>query len=176
VFVSGPEVPRGPAEVRAASERWADSTLLTGQDATGAQVLEAADGAELWHIAAHGTHDGENPLFSALQLADGPLFGYDLDALKQVPRHVVLSACDLGLATVRQRDEALGMTAALLHAGAVSVVAGMARVADDAAFDVGDRLHVELRAGRPTADALATALDGADHSGPVPLVCLGAGW
>ncbi|HEX5510658.1 MAG TPA: CHAT domain-containing protein [Actinomycetales bacterium] len=176
VFVSGPEVERGPAEVRAAAERWAGPTLLTGEDATGSRVLEAADGADLWHIAAHGTHDGENPLFSALQLADGPLFGYDLDALKQVPRHVVLSACDLGLATVRQRDEALGMTAALLHAGAVSVVAGMARVADEAAFQVGARLHDELRAGRTTADALAAALDGAGEDQPVPLVCLGAGW
>ncbi|HEX5533169.1 MAG TPA: CHAT domain-containing protein [Actinomycetales bacterium] len=176
VFVSGPDVARGPAEVSSAAERWAGSTLLTGEDATGAKVLEAADGADLWHIAAHGTHDGENPLFSALHLSDGPLFGYDLDALKQVPRHVVLSACDLGLATVRQRDEALGMTAALLHAGAVSVVAGMARVGDEAAFEVGARLHDELQAGRTTADALAAALDGAGDDEPVPLVCLGAGW
>lgn len=181
VFVAGPDVERGPAEIRAAAEVWPGSTVLTGTDATGVSVLQAADGVPLWHIAAHGQHDRDNPLFSSIQLSDGALFGYDLDTLGQVPKHVVLSACDLGLATVRRRDEAIGMTAALLHGGAVSVVAGMARVSDQGAFEVGVRLHRGLRAGLSTAQALADALaDVAEQAGddvpPAPLVCLGAGW
>jgi len=182
VFVSGPDVHRGPAEVRAAGEVWPGSTVLTGSEATGVNVLKAADGVALWHMAAHGSHDRENPLFSSIQLADGALFGYDLDALGAVPQHVVLSACELGLAMVRRRDEAVGMTAALLHGGAVSVVSGVSRVADEAAFEVGVRLHKGLRTGLSTAQALAAAIAGAmtdsapDDEIAAPLVCFGAGW
>ncbi|WP_461023772.1 CHAT domain-containing protein [Thalassiella azotivora] len=178
VFVSGPGVERGPAEVAAAASVWPGSTLLTGEEATGPRVLAAADGAGLWHVAAHGQHDRENPLFSSVQLADGALFGYDLDGVSALPRHVVLSACDLGLSTVRSRDEAVGMTAALLHGGAVSVVAGTARVADLAASEVGVALHEGLRAGAGTSSALAAALVAVDDGTgvPPPLVCFGAGW
>lgn len=182
VFVAGPDVDRGPAEVRAASRVWPVSTVLTGDDATGANVLKAADGAALWHLAAHGSHDRDNPLFSSIQLVDGALFGYDIDSLGAVPQHVVLSACDLGLAVVRRRDEAVGMTAALLHGGAVSVVSGVSRVADEAAFEVAVRLHQGLRAGLSTAHALASAIAGAmtgsGSTGEIaaPLVCFGAGW
>ena len=69
-------------------------------------------------------HDQDNPLFSSLELAgrSGVRARPDPDAA--APRHVVLSACDLGLATVRPGGESLGMTAALLHGGTGSVVAG----------------------------------------------------
>ena len=33
------------------------------------------------HIAAHGRHAADNPLFSGLELADGALFGYDIDLI-----------------------------------------------------------------------------------------------
>ncbi len=132
------------------------------------------------HIAAHGTHDPENPLFSSLELTDGLLFGHDLTRVRPAPRHVVLSACDLGLATARAGSESLGMTAALLHGGTTSVVSGVARVADDIACDVAVAYHRRLSAGERPSYALASALadTGADGSGesPAPLTCFGSGW
>jgi hypothetical protein len=47
------------------------------------------------HVAAHGSHIRQNPLFSSLELADGPLFAYEI-ADRRVAPHVVLSACELG--------------------------------------------------------------------------------
>ena len=32
------------------------------------------------HVAAHGTHQQESPLFSSVRVADGPLYAYELDA------------------------------------------------------------------------------------------------
>ena len=61
------------------------------------------------HLAGHGRHTGENPLFSAVELADGPWFGYDIDELRRTPATVVLSACELGRVSVRSGEEAIGM-------------------------------------------------------------------
>ena len=49
----------------------------------------------LLHVAAHGHHVAESPMFSAVLLADGPLFGYDIAPNPALPDHVVLSSCDV---------------------------------------------------------------------------------
>ena len=49
------------------------------------RVKAAIDGADLAHVAAHGTFRSDNPLFSSLHLADGPLTVYDLEALRRAP-------------------------------------------------------------------------------------------
>ena len=116
----------------------------------------------------------------SLELTGGLVFGHDLTRVRPAPRHVVLSACDLGLATTRPGGESLGMTAALLHGGTASVVAGVARVADDIACDVAVAYHRRLSSGERPSYALAGALaeTGADGSGevPAPLTCFGSGW
>ena len=112
---------------------WPGAALLTGERAWTAPVREALAGADLVHVAAHGTHQQESPLFSSLRLVDGPLYAYELDADVRAAPCVVLSACEAGLATVRPGDEGLGLTSALLHLGSRSVLAGVARVRDDVA-------------------------------------------
>jgi CHAT domain-containing protein len=52
--------------------------------------------ADLVHVAAHGTHQADSPLFSSLRLADGPVFAHELDADTVRASHVVLSACEVG--------------------------------------------------------------------------------
>lgn len=175
VFAAGPLVARGEAEVRAAAAAWPVATVLTGDRATGQAVLTAAANGRLLHVAAHGVHEPGNPLFSSIQLADGPLFGYDLPRAAALPSHVVLSACDLGLAEVRPGDEAMGMTSALLHGGVASVVAGVGRVGDDVASTAMIVYHKALAGGELPASALAMAVAAVDGI-PAPLVCFGAGW
>jgi CHAT domain-containing protein len=127
---------------------------------------------DIAHLVAHGHHEPDNVLFSCLDLADGPLMAYDLARLKVAPRHVVLSACDVGQATVRAGDEALGFTAALLHSGTSSVIASVARVPDDLVVDVMSAYHRALTAGAAPARALA---DASPAESRIPLVCFGAG-
>ncbi|MFO6453526.1 MULTISPECIES: CHAT domain-containing protein [unclassified Aeromicrobium] len=171
-FVAGPDVPRAVEEVKQSAARWLGSTSLTDGQATVAATLAAADGADLLHISAHGRHAAENPLFSAVLLADGPLFGYDLDGLTDVPDVVVLSACEVGRSTQRWAEESLGMVNAWLHAGARCVIASPAAVADDEACEVLQDVHRLMAAGTPPAVALAEAT--ADR--PTSFVSFGAGW
>ena len=113
------------------AEAWPGCQTLSG--AAGhrwSSFLAAINGAQLVHVAAHGRHQRESPLFSSIRLADGPVVGYDLDRVPDPPQQVVLSACDLGQATVRPGDEALGLTRALLHSGTSTVISGVAKVSD----------------------------------------------
>jgi CHAT domain-containing protein len=149
---------------------------MLAEKADSAWVREAALRADVLHVAAHGAHQPDNPLFSCLELFAGPLFGHDWGLLSRLPAHLVLSACHLGLAVTRPGDETLGMTAALLHSGARSVVAGVARVPDPVAHQVAATHHAALRAGLPPAAALAKAVAITTSEHPVALVCYGAGW
>jgi CHAT domain-containing protein len=136
-------------------------------------VTASAAEATVLHVAAHGRHAADNPMFSGLELADGTLFGYDIDRMPRVPHTVVLSACELGRSSVRWGEEAVGMTRAWLHAGASSVIAAPVVVADDVACELLGAMHASLASGRTPAEALAAA---SVATGIVaPFQCHGAG-
>ena len=179
-FVAGPGVARGEEEVGVAAAAWRARgvaevvTVLTGADATAAEVGRAAASTDVLHVAAHGRHSAENPMFSGLELVDGPLFGYDIDLMPRVPDTVVLSACELGRSSVRWGEEAVGMTRAWLHAGSQCVVAAPVVVADDVACELLGAMHTHLAAGFPPSDALAAA---SERTGlRTPFQCYGAGF
>jgi tetratricopeptide (TPR) repeat protein len=173
-FVAGPRVDRAEDEVLAAARRWPDARVLAGGAATADAVSELAAGVDVLHVAAHGRHSAENPMFSGVELADGPWFGYDIDQLRAVPDVVLLSACEVGGSSVRWGEELIGMTAAWLHAGVRRVVASAAAVNDAAACDALVRVHERLAAGADPAVALADAVPAAGADAPpVPLVCFG---
>jgi hypothetical protein len=170
LLLAGPGNARGPTEVRAVAALRPRATLLLGTQATPAATLAGLGDVNVAHLAAHGRHHAENALFSALELTSGPLFGYDLQRIPRTPPMVVLSSCDLGLADIRPGDETLGMVTALLSAGSASVVASVAKVADDTAASTMADFHRAIVAGRPPAAALADAAQL-----PAGFVCFGAG-
>ncbi|WP_020638842.1 CHAT domain-containing protein [Amycolatopsis balhimycina] len=172
LLVAGPNLAHADGEVHAIAGTLPGSTALTGPAASVAATLNALDGAGIAHLAAHGHHEQANMLFSRLDLADGPLMAYDIHQLTTPPEHVVLSACDVGRAIVRAGDEMLGFTAALLYGGTKTVIAGVARVPDDAVVDVMVRYHRIHSRGTPPAKALAEAATGEPF---IPLVCFGSG-
>jgi CHAT domain-containing protein len=171
--LSGPGLTEAVAEVREVADAWsgtAETTAATGADATRARLEEGLRSATVLHVAAHGSHQRQSPLFSSLQLADGALFAYEVGA---VAPHVVLSACELGQATTRPGDEALGWTRVLLQLGARCVIAGVSQVADDRAREVMVDYHRRLSHGDDAATALAAATE---HGSYVPFVCFGTSW
>jgi CHAT domain-containing protein len=170
LLVSGPGISRGAQEVEAISGYAPRPTVLTGSTATPAAALAAMNGAAVAHVAAHGRHQAENPLFSALELSGGSIFGYDLQRLTRPPALVMMSSCELGLNDVRPGDESIGMASALLAAGTATVIASVCRVADDAAMATAVGFHRAVAAGQAPATALATAAP-ADSG----FICLGAG-
>lgn len=172
LLVAGPGNARGEAEVTAIAALHPCAAVLTGASATAAATLAGLGSAGIAHLAAHGQHQAENALFSTLELAGGPLLGYDLQRVARVPSMVVLSSCDLGLTDIRPGDETFGLVTALLAAGARTVVASVTRVADDTAMHAMVRYHRAIMAGIAAAPALAAALD---REPPAGFVCFGAG-
>lgn len=156
-FVVGPRVARGDEETDSAARAWPSARTLRGSDADAASVTDLAARVDVLHVAAHGHHAVDNPMFSGLELADGTLFGYDIDLIPRIPDTVVLSACEVGRSSVRWGEEAIGMTRIWLHAGTRCVVAAPVVVADDVACELLGAMHEGLAAGVPPAVALAEA-------------------
>lgn len=156
-FVAGPRVARGEEEVDDASGAWSSPVVLRGEAASVSAVTTLAHGVDVLHVAAHGRHSVDNPLFSGIELSDGTLFGYDIDLIPEVPDTVVLSACEVGRSSVRWGEEAIGMTRIWLHAGTRCVIASPVVVADDDACVLLAAVHAGLARGAAPADALAEA-------------------
>ncbi len=165
VAVGGPSLGAADAEVAAVLAAWGRGSGLTGPDATADALVGAMAGADVVHVAAHGTHHDESPLFSSVRLHDGPVFAHELHRRGVAAQHVVLASCDVGSAHLRAGDEALGLTAALLSSGVRSVLAAVAPVRDDVTRSVMGAYHEGLRRGLDAAAALEHATAGVPEAG-----------
>ena len=173
--MAGPGLPLADREVTEVAASWPAATAVAAADGTAAVLASALSTHDLVHIAAHGTHNHDNPLFSSVRLRGGPLFAYDVPQDTPIAGHVVLSACDLGMTSPRPGGEVLGLTSALLGMGSRCVVSAVSRVDDTAAYATMVRYHALLSDGVDAATALARADDG-DLSRPAPFVCFGSTW
>ncbi|ANC31200.1 CHAT domain-containing protein [Isoptericola dokdonensis] len=171
LVVGGPDLESAEREAGLVAGEWDEAVLLTGADATCAATTAELSRAAVVHVAAHGVHEPDNPLFSCVRLADGPLFAHELDGVDLGGAVVVLSACEVGRASTRVGGEPLGLKSVLLRLGARAVIASVAPLRDDVAARVMPRLHAALAAGEAPAAALAAAVEPEDE--PVPLVCYG---
>jgi hypothetical protein len=174
VALAGPGLNRADHEVAGVGKAWSDGRTIGHAEATCNALSDALSTATVVHIAAHGVHQTDSPLFSSLRLADGVFFAHELDSAVRTPEHVILSACELGRASVRPGDEALGLTSVLLRLGSRSVISSVARVNDEVAADVMIDYHSRLSRGSDAATALAEAT--ADGDLVAPFACFGANW
>jgi tetratricopeptide (TPR) repeat protein len=172
LLLAGPGPRKAVAEIDAIGGHYPRHRRFTGSQATVEASLRALDGAEMAHLAAHGHHQARNALFSRLELADGPLMAYDVLRLHRPPRHVVLSACEVGRNDLRAGGELLGFATTLLRTGTPTVIAATTRIGDTDAIEAMTAYHGLLRHGLPPARALAAAAQKAQYA---PLICLGAG-
>ena len=156
-LVVGPRLATGGAEVVQLRQRYPEAVLLGNGSATAEHVLQALDGAWLAHVAAHGTFRADNPLFSSIQLDDGPLTVHDFERLGRAPYWLVLSSCDSGVAAAVGADELLGLVSSLVPLGAVGIVASIVPVNDMAAVPLMLALHDALQRGVTLPEALLAA-------------------
>jgi tetratricopeptide (TPR) repeat protein len=181
VLVAGPDLRCAADELDALTHRYPGAVTLTAAQATTAGVLAALDGAGLAHVAAHGSFRVDNPLFSCLRLADGPLTVYDLESLSEAPGALVLSACESGLSSVQPGDELMGLSAALFELGTRTLVASVLAVPDDHTARFMVAFHDLLTGGLAPAEALSRAQVETPGDDPQALaasaafVCFGSG-
>ena len=132
--------------------RWPRATAahgLTASEATVPQSSEAMGGADVAHLVCHGRFSAENPMFSSLQLADGPMFVYDLERLDAGAGHRGPVGMPRRHARHADRREILGLTASLLASGPRAVIAATVPIPDTFDRRRNDRLHTLLAAGEP---------------------------
>ena len=175
VALSGPELARARDEVARVAQAWGPTRATPVGDAAAPDLAAALGGADLVHVAAHGRHRDDSPLFSSLWLADGPYFLADLEREDRRASHVVLSACDSGRSRHRGGSAALGLAAGLLWLGVTSVVAAPCRVPDQVAAEHFPDYHRLLVAGLPADEALSRSAQRA-HPLAGAFVAWGAPW
>jgi tetratricopeptide (TPR) repeat protein len=193
VLVAGPGVPSALEEIAALGRLYPGAAVLTGSDATARRVAAAMAPATTVHISAHGRFRTDNALFSAFDLADGPLTVYELEQMGVAPQLLVLSSCDAGRSDVQPFDELMGATATMLSLGCRAIVASVLPVPDAGAPAVMVDFHTRVLSGVAPAAALSlsqaargvtsfSADDLAERSLPVleavaaaGFVCVGAG-
>jgi tetratricopeptide (TPR) repeat protein len=178
--VAGPRLPAAAPEAEAVAAIHG-GTALTGPEASVDAVKAALSNAALVHLAAHGHLSAENPLFSAIALADGPLMLYDVERLPRVPHTLVLAACDSGRPVVHTGDELMGLAVAFLARGATQLIASVLPIPDATTTPVMVAFHQGMAAGRSPAAALAGAQQALGLDDPrtaaaaAGFVCIGAG-
>lgn len=176
-FVAGPDLQFAEQEIGAVARSYVNPRLFAGAEASAERTLETFGDVELIHLACHGKFRTDNPLFSTLSLADGPLTVYDLERAAAMPEVVVLSACSVGTSAAINGGTLLGLSSALAAFGASDVIAPLTPVNDERVVAVMRRLHSRLAAGDPPSVALAAAAvgeDGALDPAGAAFVVLGA--
>src|SRR5262249_15204199 len=173
VLVAGPRLRHATSELAALGSLYSRPVTLAGRHANVGAVMRSLDGATVAHLACHGHFRSDSPLFSALELADGPLNAYELQRLRRPPELIVLSACDLGSSDTRPGDELLGFAAALIGMGTRTIVASVLPVPDAGAKRLMISLHGHLTAGGSPrwARAKAGRGGGAGGGGHAGFVC-----
>ena len=85
VLIAGPGLYTGGAELAEIGRLHPEAVVLRDGSATVENSLGALDGSALAHIAAHGNFRPDSPMFSAMELDDGPLTVHDFERLNRAP-------------------------------------------------------------------------------------------
>ncbi|WP_166347106.1 CHAT domain-containing protein [Phytoactinopolyspora limicola] len=164
-LIAGANLDTSGAEVIALADLYPDATVLTGSRATVAETLRAIDGVDLAHVGAHGRYRGDSPMFSSLELADGPVTVLDFEQLECPPYRLLLTACESGVGSPTGADELLGLATSLSALGTAGVLTSIVPISDTESVPFSLVVHERLAAGADLAGALLTAREAAD--GPV---------
>ncbi len=179
--VGGPRLATAPAEVAAVAALYDAPLVLASQSATVAATLDALDGSAVAHLACHATFRKDNPMFSALELADGSLVVHDIERLQRPPALLILAGCDSGLSETYPGEELVGFLSVLLAAGTDTVIASIVPIPDLETAPLMTAFHRRVVAGERPASALATAAALASDGSPAAFLaataftCFGSG-
>jgi CHAT domain len=121
-------LPHAAEEVAAAAVQFGDAAVEVGDEIDVDTVLRRMCDASVIHLACHGGFFSSFPDFSYVHVAGRGndrtmLWARDLVRLPMQARLVVLAACHAGTSVALGGDEYVGLPAAFLQAGSLSVVA-----------------------------------------------------
>ena len=158
-----PDLPSVEEELRQIQRRIGGLSALNEQ-ATEAFLYQHLGEARLIHLASHSFVDPILPLYSHVELWDGPdddndgtLYLYELQGHALAADLVVLSGCSTARGLARSGEGMMGLQYAFRAAGARSVLATLWQVEDRATVDLMDQFYLNLSQGLSRGDALRQA-------------------
>lgn len=149
-------LPDGAKEIAAISNVWTPRPSVVN-NASESSFKSEARRFDVIHIAAHGVYDDADPLQSYLVFVDGQLTAREILRMKLTPRLVILSACDMAVGKPAAGEGLVGMTWALMIAGAETIVAAKWEVDSETTTRLMVELHRSLANGASPADGLRVA-------------------
>lgn len=185
----GDPLPFAAAAAEGIAEALDDGQVLSGFDASKANLVQALEGATHAHFACHGRYELEQPLTSRLELAEGSILTLHelLDKrMFEGVRLVTAFSCNSGLSQLDgAADEVLGFATGFLRAGAAGAIVTSWPVQDLPAALFSTRLYEAILTGTTPARALAstrawlaetTNREVADWVAAVPMTGPAAAW
>jgi CHAT domain-containing protein len=146
-----PPLPGSENEVKTIFNEFDKQNLKTSVELKGNASERSIKSGELQnykyiHFATHGFVNSEKPELSGLLLAqvadsineqeDGILYSGEIFNLKLNADLVVLSACETGLGQIKKGEGIIGLTRALLYAGAKNLMVSLWQVSDQSTSDL----------------------------------------
>lgn len=145
------------SEIEACKRLFPEALALLGEAATTQAFWDEARDSRWLHIACHALFRSDNPLFSALRLADGWVMARDLFHKRLDCELATLSACHTGASSLSSRGEAFGLARGFLSAGARSLCVSLWAANDSAAAQTMIAFYRGVLAEKPFGAALRDA-------------------
>jgi CHAT domain-containing protein/Tfp pilus assembly protein PilF len=141
------DLPGTESEVKSISQLFASknqkSALLLGAKANEQEVKrQSLKDYSLIHFATHGVVDEKSPELSRIFLQnnssseDGNLFAGEIYNLEMDANLVTLSACQTGLGKISKGEGVIGLSRALVYAGAKNIIVSFWSVADESTSEL----------------------------------------
>ena len=144
-------------EARAVAATVSGGRLLLEDQATRERLHAAAASCTLFHVACHGLFRTDAPLFSTLDLADGPLTAGEVEEWSMPQAQLVtLSACETGV-NLSWGSDLLGLARGFFRAGARQLLVSLWAVDDVATAELMARFYATLNSGKSVVSALSEA-------------------
>jgi CHAT domain-containing protein/Tfp pilus assembly protein PilF len=158
-----PELPGTESEVTEISQLFSSQKMSASvnlrEQATESSIKEATiTEFNLLHLATHGVVDENNPELSRIflypdnQSEDGHLFSGEIYNLNLNANLVTLSACQTGLGKISKGEGVIGLSRALVYAGAKSIIVSYWSVADDSTADLMKAFYKDMLEKRSAGD------------------------
>jgi CHAT domain-containing protein len=145
-----------------------DAELLLNESATAPSLQSKGSHCWLIHIATHGYHRQDSPMFSGIRLGDSILSLYDLYKFRLPAELITLSGCATGLSTVAGGDELLGLVRGLIRAGARAALLSLWDVQDRSTLEFMVHFYQHMVAGTNKGVALQKAVQSVRERYPNP--------
>jgi tetratricopeptide (TPR) repeat protein len=149
------ELPATESEVKEISALFAskkiDNVIYTGKDAS--EDIVKGSGLKkysLLHFATHGIVDENDPQLSRIFLQsasgaeDGHLFAGEIYNLEMDASLVTLSACQTGLGKISKGEGVIGLSRALVYAGAKNIMVSFWSVADESTSELMKKFYQQM--------------------------------